>query len=87
MCCLWSLKIVQEHIKERGLLNASHHSTTVQCTMLTDHVTLNFSNSTSMATGFLDIEKPFDITCHTGLLYKLSKLEFRQSHRSELSES
>jgi hypothetical protein len=29
-----------------------------------------------MAAVFLDIEKAFDTTWHTGLLYKLSKLEF-----------
>jgi hypothetical protein len=29
-----------------------------------------------MAAVFLDIEKAFVTTCHSGLLYKLSKLEF-----------
>jgi retron-type reverse transcriptase len=43
---------------------------------LTDHVTLNFNNKISAAAVFLDIEKAFDTTWHTGLLYKLSKLEF-----------
>jgi hypothetical protein len=45
---------------------------------LTDHVTLNFNNNTSMSTAavFLDIEKAFDTAWHSGLLYKLSKLEF-----------
>jgi hypothetical protein len=43
---------------------------------LTDHVTLNFNNNVSMAAVFLDIEKAFDTTWHSGLLYKLSKLEF-----------
>jgi retron-type reverse transcriptase len=32
-----------------------------------------------MAAVFLDIEKAFDTTWHTGLLYKLSKLEFSTS--------
>jgi hypothetical protein len=43
---------------------------------LTDHVTLNVNNKLSTAAVFLDIEKAFDTTWHTGLLYKLSKLEF-----------
>jgi hypothetical protein len=46
---------------------------------LTDHVTLNFNNNMSTAAVFLDIEKAFDTTRHTGLLYKLSKLEFSSS--------
>jgi hypothetical protein len=33
----------------------------------------------SAATVFLDIEKAFDTTWHSGLLYKLSKLEFSTS--------
>jgi hypothetical protein len=43
------LKIVQRHIEERGILNASQfglcvrHSITLQCMRLTDHVTLNFN--------------------------------------------
>jgi retron-type reverse transcriptase len=45
---------------------------------LMDHVTLNF-NKLSTAAVFLDIEKAFDTTWHTGLLYKLSKLEFSTS--------
>jgi hypothetical protein len=43
---------------------------------LVDHVTLNFNNKMSTAAVFLDIEKAFDTTWHTGLLYKLCKLEF-----------
>jgi hypothetical protein len=43
---------------------------------LADHVTLNFKNKMSMAVVFLDIDKAFDTTRYTGLLYKLSKLEF-----------
>jgi hypothetical protein len=76
------LKALQKHIDERGMLNASQfgfrarHSTTLQCMMLTDHVTLNFNNKFSTAAVFLNIEKAFDTTWHTGLLYKLSKLEF-----------
>jgi hypothetical protein len=73
-----SLKILQKHIEERGLLNASHfgfrasHSTTLQCLRLIDHVTLNFNNNKmSMAAVFFDTG-----TWHSGLLYKLSKLEF-----------
>jgi hypothetical protein len=55
------------------------HSTTLQCMRLTDHVTLNFNNNMSTAAVFLDIEKAFDTTWHSGLLYKLSKLEFSNS--------
>jgi hypothetical protein len=52
------LKIVQRHIEERGLLNASQfgfrarYSTTFQCMRLTDHVTLNFNNKMSAAAVF-----------------------------------
>jgi hypothetical protein len=76
------LKIVQKHIEERSLLNAgqfcfcARHSTTLQCMRLTDHVTLNFNNKMSTAAVFLVIEEAFDTTWHSGLLYKLSKLEF-----------
>jgi hypothetical protein len=55
------LKIVQRHIEDKGLLNASQfgfrarHSRTSQCMRLTDHVTLNFNNNMSMAAVFLDI--------------------------------
>jgi retron-type reverse transcriptase len=79
------LKIVQRHIGERGLLNANQfgfrasHSSTLQCMRLTDHVTLNFNNNVSTAVVFLDIKKAFDTTWHTGLLYKLSKLDFSAS--------
>jgi hypothetical protein len=45
---------------------------------LTDHVALNFNNM-STAAVFLDIEKAFDTTWHTGLLYKLSKMDFSTS--------
>jgi hypothetical protein len=46
---------------------------------LTDHVILNFNNNISTAAVFLYIEKAFDTTWHTGLLYKLSKLDFSVS--------
>jgi hypothetical protein len=75
------LKALQKHIDEGGMLTASQfgfrarHSTTLQCMRLTDHVTVNFDKM-STAAVFLDIEKAFDTTWHTGLLYKLSKLEF-----------
>jgi hypothetical protein len=78
-------KVLQKHIEERGLLNASQfgfrarHSTTLQCMRLTDHVTLNFNKKLSTATVFLDIEKAFDTTWHCDLLYRLSKLEFSTS--------
>jgi hypothetical protein len=79
------LKLLQKHIKEEGLLNASQfgfrarHSTTLQCMRLTDHVTHNFNNKMSTTAVFLDIEKAFDTKWHFGLLYKLSKLEFSTS--------
>jgi hypothetical protein len=43
------LQIVQKHIKEKYLLNASQfgfrerHSTTLHCMRMADHVTLNFN--------------------------------------------
>jgi hypothetical protein len=60
------LKIVQKHIEERGLLNASQigfrtrHSTTPQCKRLMDHVTLNFNSNMSTAAIFLDPENACD---------------------------
>jgi hypothetical protein len=62
------LKIIQRHIEETGLLNASlfgfraRHNTTLQCMRLAVHVTLNFNNNMDTATVFLDIEKAFDTT-------------------------
>jgi hypothetical protein len=79
------LKTLQKHTDERGLLNASQfgfracYSMTLQCMRLMDHVTLNFNNKISMVAVFLDIEKSFDTTWHSGLLYKLFKLEFSTS--------
>jgi hypothetical protein len=76
------LKIVQRHIEERGLLHTSQfgfhapHSTTLQCMMLMDDTILNLNNNISMALVFLGIEKAFDTTWHTDLLYKLSYLKF-----------
>jgi retron-type reverse transcriptase len=75
-------KIIQKHIDANNLLNANQfgfrasHSTTFQCVRLTDHITLNFNNNMSTAVVFMDIEKAFDTTWHTGLLYKLAKLKF-----------
>jgi hypothetical protein len=75
------LKIVQRHIEERDLLNASQfdfssrHSTTLQCMRLTDHITLHFSKNMSTAAVILYIEKAFDTSWRLGLLYKLSKLK------------
>jgi hypothetical protein len=66
--------MVQKHIEERGLLNASQfgsnapYSMTLQCIRLMDHTTLNFKNNMSMAAVFLDGEKAFDTTWHCGLL-------------------
>jgi hypothetical protein len=51
------------------------HSKTLQCSMrLADHGTLSFNNNMSTVAVFLDIEKAFDTTWHSGLPYKLSEL-------------
>jgi hypothetical protein len=42
---------------------------------LAAHVTPNFNHNMSTAVVFLDIEKAFDTTWHSGLLCKLSQLE------------
>jgi hypothetical protein len=74
------LKLLQKHIEERGLLNASQfgfrarHSTTLQCMRLTDHVTLHFINNMSTAAVFLNIEKAFDTTWH--LVFYISYLNW-----------
>jgi hypothetical protein len=79
------LRTIYRHVAERNLLNASQfgfracYSTTFQCMMLTDHVSLNFNNNMSTAAVFLDIEKAFDKTWYPGLLYKLSELQFPMS--------
>lgn len=52
--------------------------------MLADHVTLNL-NDMSTAAVFLDIEKAFDRTWRSGLLYKLSDLKFSFGISSFLS--
>jgi hypothetical protein len=46
---------------------------------LADHITLNFNNNMSTAAAFLDIEKPFDKTCHFGLLHTWLELTFSTS--------
>jgi hypothetical protein len=43
---------------------------------LADHVTLHLNNNMSTAAVFLDIDKAFNTKWHSGLLYKLSELEF-----------
>ena len=51
--------IIQKHIDDRNLLNASQfgfracHSMTLQCMRLTDHVNLNFNNKLSTAAVFI----------------------------------
>jgi hypothetical protein len=52
------------------------HSTTLQCMRLAEHVTLNFNNNMAKALVFLNIEKAFDTTWHSALVYILSELEF-----------
>jgi hypothetical protein len=62
------LEIVNRHIGEKNLLNASQfgfrarHSTTLQCMRLADLVTFHFNNNMSTAAVFLDIEKAFGTT-------------------------
>jgi hypothetical protein len=46
---------------------------------LADHGTLNFNTDMSTPAVFLDIEKAFVTTWHSGLLYKLLELEFPTS--------
>jgi hypothetical protein len=46
---------------------------------LADHVILNFNNNMSAVAVFLDIEKAFDTTWYSGLLYNLTELEFSTS--------
>jgi hypothetical protein len=77
------LKIVKKDGEERGLLRASHfdchahHNMTLQCMRLTDHMTLYFNNI-STAAVLLDIEKAFDPTWHSSLLYNLYILQTRE---------
>jgi hypothetical protein len=69
------LKILQKYIDERGQLNASQfgfrarHSTTLQCTRLTDHITLHFYNKICTTAVFLDIQKSLiphgTLACYT----------------------
>jgi hypothetical protein len=85
------LKTLQNHIDDRGLLNASQfvfrarQNTTLQYMRPPYHVILNFNNKISTAAVFLDIQKAFDITWHCGLLYKISTLEFSTSMISLLT--
>jgi hypothetical protein len=41
-----------------------------------DYITPNFNANMSMAAVFLDSKKAFDTTWHSGLIHKLSDLEF-----------
>jgi hypothetical protein len=77
--------MVQRHIEEKDLLNASQfcfparHRTTLQCMRLTNHVTLNFNNNICSAAVFLDIKTAFDKTLYPRLLHKLYRLNFSPS--------
>jgi len=70
---------------EKNLLHAgqfsfcARHSAKLQCLRLKDHVTLHFSNSMSTTAVFLDINKAFDTTWHSILLYKLFNLQLSTS--------
>jgi hypothetical protein len=74
-------QLIQRHLEVNNLINANEfgfrarHSKTLQCMMLTDHVTINFNNNMSTAAVFLEIVKVFHTSWHPGLLYKLSKLQ------------
>jgi hypothetical protein len=57
----------------------ARHSTTLQCMRLTDYVILNFNNKMITAAVFLDIEKAFHRTWHSGLLFMLCNLKFSNS--------
>jgi hypothetical protein len=46
---------------------------------LAGHITLDFNNKIPTAAVFLDIEKAFDTTWHSGLLYNLSNLEISKN--------
>jgi hypothetical protein len=52
---------------------------------LADHVTLNVNNDMSAAALFLDIEKAFDTTWHSGLPYKLLELEFLKNFIKQIA--
>jgi hypothetical protein len=79
------LETIQKHTEERNLLNASQfgfralHSVTLQSMRLMDHATLNFNNNLSITAEFLDVEDAFDTAWYSGLLYKLSELQFLTS--------
>jgi hypothetical protein len=59
--------------KHARLLNqhTARHSITLQCMRLPDQVTLNFNKKTSTAAGFLHIEKAFNTTWQSGMIYKI----------------
>jgi hypothetical protein len=67
--CPRFLKIVQKHIGEAKLLNASPFgsgaslSATLQSVSLTDEVTHNFNNDIFTAAVFLDVQEAFDAMC------------------------
>jgi hypothetical protein len=52
---------------------------TLQCIRLAGHITLNLKNNMSRVAVFSYIEKAFDRTWHSGLLYKLSEIQFSTS--------
>jgi hypothetical protein len=58
------------------LLRQQTYDITTESCWTRDHATLNFNNNMSMAAVFLDIQKAFDITWHSGIIHKLLELEF-----------
>jgi hypothetical protein len=79
------LRTVQKHTEERNikckpfLVLSTTYNMTLQSMRLLDHVTLNFNDNLSMAAEFLVMKKAFDTAWHSGLLYKLSELQFLTS--------
>jgi hypothetical protein len=81
-----NLKIIKRHFEEINLLNTiqfgfrAYHSKTLQCTNLTDYVTLNFNKNMSKVRDSCISRKP---STHNGTLayyvYKLSELEVSAS--------
>jgi hypothetical protein len=72
--CPWIRASNKHFLEYRNATQAAVQITgAVQCMRLTDHVTFNFNNKMSTAAAY------FDTTWHSGLLYKLPKLEFSTS--------
>jgi hypothetical protein len=79
------LRTIQKVIEDRNLLNGSqfgsrvHHNMILKLKRLTDHVTLNYNNNNSTSAVFSNVDKASDTTKHSGLLHKVSELQFPTS--------